>query len=117
MGMAVMAPSLPWRRSMEDISSRRSLFGLADDFNDVFSGPSRSVLPCKFSDDFNNSNGSYEEIFYNPKFVTPVTNGVHSLPAFRILARSEEFYRDIFGLDDDRMRSRDIPLDQYACFV
>jgi hypothetical protein len=63
MGMAVMVPNLPWHRSVEDTSSRRSLFGLADDFDDVFSGPPRSVLQRKFSDDFNNSNGFYEEIF------------------------------------------------------
>jgi hypothetical protein len=47
----------------------------------------------------------------------PATSGVRSLSTFRIPTRSEEFYSDIFGSDDDRMRSRDIPLDQYACFV
>jgi hypothetical protein len=107
-----MAPSLPRRRSVEDTSSRRSLFGHAgtldaDDFADVFGGPPRSVLQRKFSGDFSNSNGFYEEIFRKPDFVTPATRGGRSLPAFRIPARSDGFYSDIFGSDDDRRRSRD----------
>lgn len=107
-----MAPSLPRRRSVEDTSSRRSLFGHAgtldaDDFADVFGGPPRSVLQRKFSGDFSNSNGFYEEIFRKPEFVTPVTRGGRSLPAFRIPARSDGFYSDIFGSDDDRRRSRE----------
>ncbi|KAE7996155.1 hypothetical protein FH972_000902 [Carpinus fangiana] len=107
-----MAPSLPRRRSVEDTSSRRSLFGHAgtldaDDFADVFGGPPRSVLQRKFSGDFSNSNGFYEEIFRKPEFATPATRGGRSLPAFRIPARSDGFYSDIFGSDDDRRRSRD----------
>jgi hypothetical protein len=108
-----MAPSLPRRRSVEDTSSRRSLFGHAgstldaDDFADVFGGPPRSVLQRKFSGDFSNSNCFYEEIFRKPEFVTPATSGGRSLPAFRIPARSEGFYSDIFGSDDDRRRSRE----------
>ncbi|KAL2971298.1 hypothetical protein AAZX31_15G187100 [Glycine max] len=105
---------LPRRRSMEDRSSartRRSIFAGAaepetldpDDFADVFGGPPRSLLVHKFS----RSNSFYEEIFRPPEFASPApAKGSRSLPVFRIPAKNEAFYSDIFGSDDDR-RSRE----------
>ncbi|XP_014522788.1 uncharacterized protein LOC106779230 isoform X1 [Vigna radiata var. radiata] len=97
------------RRSLEDRSStrrRQSLFSGAgnlealdaDDFADVFGGPPRTLLAHKIS-----SCGSfYEEIFRAPEFTCPVAKGGRSLPVFRIPARNEGFYSDIFGSDDER---------------
>ncbi|KHN46054.1 uncharacterized protein LOC114412785 [Glycine soja] len=105
--------SFPRRRSVEDRSSsrrRRSIFsgaGIsesvdADDFADVFGGPPRTLLAHKFS-----SSGSfYEEVFRPPEFTCPAPKGGRSLPVFRIPARNEGFYSDIFGSDDER-RSRE----------
>ncbi|TKY73028.1 Auxilin-related protein 2 [Spatholobus suberectus] len=109
-----LTPGLPRRRSMEDRSSsrtRRSIFAGAaepetldpDDFADVFGGPPRSLLGHKFS----RSNSFYEEIFRPPEFASPVpAKGGRSLPVFRIPAKNEAFYSDIFVSDDDR-RSRE----------
>ncbi|KAH1050475.1 hypothetical protein GLYMA_08G099600v4 [Glycine max] len=103
----------PRRRSVENRSSsrrRRSIFSGAgnsesvdaDDFADVFGGPPRTLLAHKFS-----SSGSfYEEVFRPPEFTCPAPKDGRSLPVFRIPARNEGFYSDIFGSDDDR-RSRD----------
>lgn len=112
-----LTPGLPRRRSMEDRSSsrtRRSIFAGAggasepetldpDDFADVFGGPPRSLLAHKLS----RSSSFYEEIFRPPEFASPApAKGGRSLPVFRIPAKSEAFYSDIFGSDDDR-RSRE----------
>jgi hypothetical protein len=50
------------------------------------------------------------------EFVTPATSGGRSLLSFKIPARSEEFYSDIFGLDNDWRWSRDIPLSTLVLF-
>ncbi|KAK7411689.1 hypothetical protein VNO78_03126 [Psophocarpus tetragonolobus] len=108
-----LTPGLPRRRSMEDrsaASTRRSIFAVdggetldPDDFADVFGGPPRSLLAHKFS----RSNSFYEEIFRPPEFADPApAKGGRSLSVFRIPAKSEAFYSDIFGSDDER-RSRD----------
>ncbi|XP_047182621.1 uncharacterized protein LOC124848842 isoform X2 [Vigna umbellata] len=110
-----LTPGLPRRRSMEDRSAsrtRRSIFFAAtaeaetldpDDFADVFGGPPRSLLAHKFS----RSNSFYEEVFRPPEFSSPAkSKGGRSLPVFRIPAKNEAFYSDIFGSDDDR-RSRE----------
>jgi len=110
-----LTTGLPRRRSMEDRSAsrtRRSIFFAAtveaetldpDDFADVFGGPPRSLLAHKFS----RSNSFYEEIFRPPEFSSPTkAKGGRSLPVFRIPAKNEAFYSDIFGSDDDR-RSRE----------
>ncbi|KAJ1402024.1 Chaperone J-domain superfamily [Sesbania bispinosa] len=109
-GMASMR-GLPRRRSVEDRSSHRrrpSIFsgsGVAhsesvdaDDFADVFGGPPRTLLAHKFS----NSGSFYEEIFRPPEFISPAPKGGRTLPVFRIPAKHEGFYSDIFGSDDDR---------------
>ncbi|XP_027343712.1 uncharacterized protein LOC113856192 [Abrus precatorius] len=106
-GMGLMR-GLPRRRSVEDRSSsrrRRSTFSSsqsetvdADDFADVFGGPPRTLLAHKFS----NSSSFYEEIFRPPEFTSQAPKGGRSLPVFRIPARNEGFYSDIFGSDDDR---------------
>ncbi|XP_057422348.1 uncharacterized protein LOC130716162 isoform X3 [Lotus japonicus] len=102
---------LPRRRSVENRSSSRrqgSIFsgsGVAhsepvdaDDFADVFGGPPRTLLAHKFS-----SSGSfYEGIFRQPEFVSPAMKGGRTLPVFRIPARKEKFYSDIFVSDDER---------------
>ncbi|XP_020204503.1 uncharacterized protein LOC109789873 isoform X2 [Cajanus cajan] len=104
------SPGLPRRRSMED-RTRRSIFAAAaepealdpDDFADVFGGPPRSLLAHKFS----RSSSFYEEIFRPPEFASPAAaKGGRSLPVFRIPAKSEAFYSDIFGSDEER-RSRE----------
>ncbi|XP_068469496.1 uncharacterized protein [Phaseolus vulgaris] len=99
----------PRRRSLEDRSStrrRQAPFSCAgnleavdaDDFADVFGGPPRTLLAHKIS-----SCGSfYEEIFRAPEFTCPVAKGGRSLPVFRIPARNEAFYSDIFGSEDGR---------------
>ncbi|KAJ9153143.1 hypothetical protein P3X46_026618 [Hevea brasiliensis] len=111
--MRMGMPSLPRRRSMEDGSAgptRRSMEALdPDDFADVFGGPPRSVLSRKFSGDFTRSSTSfYEEIFRQPEVVASVEkkSAGRSLPAFRIPAKGEEFYSDVFGWEEGR-RSRD----------
>ncbi|KAJ1440055.1 DnaJ domain containing protein [Sesbania bispinosa] len=105
-----LTPGLPRRRSMEDRSScrtRRSIFAGAseaetldaEDFADVFGGPPKSLLMHKFS----RSSSFYEEIFRPPEFASPAPpKGGRSLPVFRIPAKNEAFYSDIFGSDDDR---------------
>ncbi|TKY59833.1 Auxilin protein 1 [Spatholobus suberectus] len=109
-GMGLMR-GFPRRRSVEDRSSsrlRRPIFsgtGVchsesvdADDFADVFGGPPRTLLAHKFS-----SSGSfYEEIFRPPEFASAAAKGGRSLPVFRIPARNDGFYSDIFRSDDDR---------------
>ncbi|KAM1153962.1 hypothetical protein ACFX2I_036332 [Malus domestica] len=107
MRMGLM-PGLPRRRSAEHVSTR-SVFAAAaakdshitlepDDFADVFGGPPRSVLPRQFP---GGSTSFYEEIFRPPEFCFTAENRDRSLPAFRIPSRSERFYSDIFGSDDD----------------
>ncbi|XP_020229834.1 histone-lysine N-methyltransferase SETD1B isoform X2 [Cajanus cajan] len=99
---------LPRLRSVEDRSSsrrQRPIFTGAgvghsesDDFSDVFGGPPRTLLAHKFS----SSGTFYEEIFRRPEFSYPAAKGGRSLPVFRIPARNEGFYSDIFGSDDER---------------
>ncbi|KAJ4981545.1 hypothetical protein NE237_032382 [Protea cynaroides] len=115
---------------------RRSIFGLEasdssqtlkpEDFQDVFGGPPRSIFFRQFSGDLTasaNRSGTsesfYEEIFRLPESFVPTKYG-RNLPAFRIpsarkgggggvggFRRSDGFYDDIFGSDDDRrLRSR-----------
>ncbi|KAL6991551.1 hypothetical protein U1Q18_009663, partial [Sarracenia purpurea var. burkii] len=121
MGMGVATrlkpkPSLPRRRSTEETSARRAVFGAEseaphpEDFSDVFGGPPRTVLLRQFSTcDLNRSpTPFYEEIFRKPEAVVPARTG-RNLPVFRIPAsreRSQEFYSDIFGKEDDVRRSR-----------
>ncbi|GLU22624.1 hypothetical protein SLE2022_386860 [Rubroshorea leprosula] len=117
--MRMGMPALPRRKSTESNTSmgpmKASLFfgGCAaetlgaDDFSDVFGGPPRSVLSRNFSGDFTRSATFYEEVFRPPEFITPASKGGKSLPAFRIPAKNEGFYSDIFGSDDDVRRSRD----------
>jgi len=111
-----LTSALPRRRSMEDRSSsrtRQSIFSNTnlsvtetldpDDFADVFGGPPRSLLTHKFS----RSGSFYDEIFKQPAFVSPVpVKSGRNLPVFRIPAKNDAFYGDIFGSDDDR-RSRE----------
>ncbi|XVF25422.1 hypothetical protein REPUB_Repub13aG0211000 [Reevesia pubescens] len=115
MGMSTIQ-NLPRRKSMED-----TLFSMnhvtmvvsdhnldTDDFSDVFGGPPRSVLCRKLSGDFSRSASFYQEVFRQPEFISShSTKGGRSLPAFRIPARREGFYSDIFGSDDDLRRSRE----------
>lgn len=112
-------PAFPSRKSTESNPSiKASLFfngcaaqtlDTADDFSDVFGGPPRSVLTRNFSGDFTRSTGAfYEEMFHPPDFVAPAPKGGKSLPAFRIPAKNEGFYSDIFASEaDDLRRSRD----------
>lgn len=116
-----LTSGLPRRRSMEDRSSshtRRAIFAASfdsndfadgnvsemetmdtNDFSDVFGGPPRSLLAHKFS----RSNSFYEEIFQQPSFASPLLpKGGRSLPVFRIPAKDDVFYSDIFGSEDDR---------------
>ncbi|KAJ6728381.1 AUXILIN/CYCLIN G-ASSOCIATED KINASE-RELATED [Salix koriyanagi] len=117
MRMGVPTPSVPRRRSMEDIAATRHSMDARlgpDDFSDVFGGPPRSVLSHKFPADFTRSSSSsssssfYEEIF--PPAAGSLskgkTNGGRSLPAFRIPARGDGFYSDVFRLSDEGRRSR-----------
>lgn len=101
----------PCRRSIEDRSSSRrtrSVFsgsGVShfesvhvDDYSDVFGGPPRTLLVHKFS-----SAGSlYDEICRLPEFTSPAEKVDMTLPVFRIPARNDGFFSDIFGSDDDR---------------
>lgn len=98
-------PSVPRRRSMEDIAFMEARLDL-DDFSDVFGGPPRSVLSRKFSADSTRSSSSpYEQIFLPPtEFVsTGKTNGG---PAFRIPDKVEGLYSDVFGLSEEGRWSR-----------
>lgn len=114
MRMGVPTPSVPRRRSMEDIAATRHSMDARldpDDFSDVFGGPPRSVLSHKFPADFTRSSSSssfYEEIF--PPAADSLSkgkkNGGRSLPAFRIPARGDGFYSDVFRLSDEGRRSR-----------
>lgn len=111
-----LTSALPRRRSMEDRSSsrtRQSIFSNTnlsvtetldpEDFADVFGGPPRSLLTHKFS----RTGSFYEEIFKQPAFVSPApAKSGRNLPVFRIPAKNDAFYGDIFGSDDDR-RSRE----------
>ncbi|KAJ6416818.1 hypothetical protein OIU84_002656 [Salix udensis] len=107
--------AFPRRRSMEDIAATRHSMDARldpDDFSDVFGGPPRSVLSHKFPADFTRSSSSsssfYEEIF--PPAADSLSkgkkNGGRSLPAFRIPARGDGFYSDVFRLSDECRRSR-----------
>ncbi|KDP38012.1 hypothetical protein JCGZ_04655 [Jatropha curcas] len=114
--MRMGMPSRPRRRSMEDTSvaghTRRSMEALdPEDFADVFGGPPRSVLSRKFSGDFTTTRSStsfYEEIFRPPELFSLVDkkSSGRSLPAFRIPAKGEGFYSDVFGWEEGR-RSRE----------
>lgn len=113
MRMGVPTPSVPRRRSMEDIAATRHSMDARldpDDFSDVFGGPPRSVLSRKFPADFTRSSSSsfYEEIFLpeTESLSKGKKNGGRSLPAFRIPARGEGFYSDVFRLSDEGRRSR-----------
>ncbi|XP_050232122.1 uncharacterized protein LOC126680896 isoform X2 [Mercurialis annua] len=111
--MRMGMPTLPRRRSMEDSvpdPTRRSVEALyPDEFDDVFGGPPRTVLSRKFSGEFTRSSSDsfYEQIFRPLEFVS---NGIEkstcgvgrSLPAFRIPAKNEGFYSDVFGWEDGR---------------
>ncbi|CAJ1935695.1 unnamed protein product [Sphenostylis stenocarpa] len=99
----------PRRRSVEDrLSSRRrrSVFSSGvnseavnvDDFADVFGGPPRTLLAHKFS----RCGSFYEEIFRAPEIRCPAAKSGRCLPVFRIPAKNEGFYSDIFGSDDER---------------
>ncbi|GKV36903.1 hypothetical protein SLEP1_g44987 [Rubroshorea leprosula] len=81
----------------------------ADDFSDVFGGPPRirGILNRNFSGDFMRSPSFYEEVFSLPDFTTRALKIGKSLPSFRIPARNEGFYSDIFGSYNYVSRSRD----------
>ncbi|KAH7853098.1 hypothetical protein Vadar_033185 [Vaccinium darrowii] len=82
--------SLLPRRSMEETSSRRAaVYGgefeslAAEDFNDVFGGPPRTVLERQFSaGDFSKSstNPFYEEVFRQTDTAAPVRRTGRNLP-------------------------------------
>ncbi|CAI8617332.1 unnamed protein product [Vicia faba] len=78
------------------VSHAKSVDG--DDYSDVFGGPPRSLIVHKFS----NSDSLYEEIIRMPEFTPPAEKCDITLPVFRIPARNEGFFSDIFGSDDDR---------------
>ncbi|CAK8578357.1 unnamed protein product [Lathyrus sativus] len=94
--------SRPFSRSSQfifpgtGVSHTKSVDG--DDYSDVFGGPPRSLLVHKFS----NSDSFYEEIIRMPEFTPPAEKCDITLPVFRIPARNEGFFSDIFGSDDDR---------------
>ncbi|CAK7350169.1 unnamed protein product [Dovyalis caffra] len=116
MRIGVPTPSVPRRRSMEDFATTRHSMEARldpDDFSDVFGGPPRSVLSRKFSADFTRSSSSSSSSFYQEIFLPPTDfvstgkmNGGRSLPAFRIPARGEGFYSDVFGFSEKGRRSR-----------
>ncbi|KAG5235157.1 tyrosine-protein phosphatase auxilin [Salix suchowensis] len=116
MRMGVPTPSVPRRRSMEDIAATRHSMDARlgpDDFSDVFGGPPRSVLSHKFPADFTRSSSSSSSSFYEEIFPPAADslskgrkNGGRSLPAFRIPARGDGFYSDVFRLSDEGRRSR-----------
>ncbi|GMI82214.1 AUXILIN-LIKE7 [Hibiscus trionum] len=115
MGMST-THHLPRRKSMEN-----SIFSMnhvtmvvldhnldVDDFSDVFGGPPRSVLCRKLSGDFTRSTSFFDEVFHPPEFISSrSTKDGRNLPAFKIPAREEGFYSDIFGSVDDHWRSRE----------
>ncbi|KAE8655344.1 Chaperone DnaJ-domain-containing protein, putative isoform 2 [Hibiscus syriacus] len=115
MGMST-TQSLPRRNSMENsiFSMNRVTMEMhdhnldVDDFSDVFGGPPRSVLCRKLSGDFTRSTSFYEEVFHPPEFIASrsMKDG-RSLPPFKIPAREEGFYSDIFGSVDDHLRWRE----------
>ncbi|OIW00641.1 hypothetical protein TanjilG_09122 [Lupinus angustifolius] len=93
------------RQSVEDQSSSRmcqSIFSGnsvdANDFADVFGGPPKTLLAHKF----HSSGTFYDDIFRSPEFMSPAPKSDRNLPVFRIPAKNEGFYSDIFGSDDDR---------------
>lgn len=111
MRMGMPTHTLPRRRSTEH-APRRSIFAVSEaldpqDFADVFGGPPRSVLWRKLSGDFSGDASFYEEVFRPPDFCDPAANGGRSLSAFRIPAKTDEFYGDVFGWDDEIRRSRE----------
>ncbi|XWS12321.1 hypothetical protein CRYUN_Cryun37aG0079700 [Craigia yunnanensis] len=115
MGMST-TQHLPRRKSMENtIFSMNHVTMVmtdqnldADDFSDVFGGPPRSVLCRKLSGDFTRSASFYEEVFRPPEFSSShLMKGGRRFPEFRIPARGEGFYSDIFGSDCDLRRSRE----------
>ncbi|KAL4333417.1 hypothetical protein GQ457_07G030380 [Hibiscus cannabinus] len=115
MGMST-THHLPRRKSMENsiFTTNRVTMVVpdhileVDDFSDVFGGPPRSVLCRKLSGDFTRSESFYEEVFRPPEFISSrsMKDG-RSLPPFKIPAREEGFYSDIFGSFDDHWRSRE----------
>ncbi|OVA07082.1 hypothetical protein BVC80_5419g1 [Macleaya cordata] len=101
-----------------------------ENFNDVFGGPPRSIVSRQFSGDLitagnksNNNTTFYEEIFRSSEFVAQAKNNNNGrkLPGFRIppriggggggsgdgggFRRSDGFYDDIFGSDNEDRRS------------
>ncbi|XP_062016500.1 uncharacterized protein LOC133732906 isoform X1 [Rosa rugosa] len=108
-----MRMGMPSRRSGADRTFTRSVFPAcsgvattlqADDFADVFGGPPRSVLPRQSSC----CSTSFCEEIFQPEFVSTSDKRGRNLPEFRIPARSEGFYSDIFGSDDEfQRRSRE----------
>lgn len=111
--MRMGMPSVPGRRSGADRTFTRSVFPAcsgvattlqADDFADVFGGPPRSVLPRQSS----GCSTSFCEEIFQPEFISTSDKRGRNLPEFRIPARSEGFYSDIFGPDDEfQRRSRE----------
>lgn len=102
---------IPCRRSVADRSSsrrRRSIFSgsgvahsesvIAEDYSDVFGGPPRTLLAHKLS----NSGSFYDELFRAPELIPSAPKGDRTLPVFRMPAKNEGFYSDVFGSDDDR---------------
>ncbi|KAE8688659.1 Chaperone DnaJ-domain-containing protein, putative isoform 2 [Hibiscus syriacus] len=115
MGMST-THHLPRRKSMEN-----SIFSMnhvtmempdhnldVDGFSDVFGGPPRSVLCRKLSGDLTRSTSFYEDVFLQQDFISSrsMKDG-RSLPAFKIPAREEGFYNDVFGTVDDHWRWRE----------
>ncbi|KAE8656190.1 Chaperone DnaJ-domain-containing protein, putative isoform 2 [Hibiscus syriacus] len=115
MGMST-THHLPRRKYMENSSFSMNHVNMVvpdhnvdvDDFSDVFGGPPRSVLCWKLSGDSTRSTSFYEEVFRPPEFFSSrsMKDG-RSLPVFKIPAREEGFYSDIFGSVDDNWRSRE----------
>ncbi|MED6160210.1 hypothetical protein PIB30_049191 [Stylosanthes scabra] len=111
-----LTAGLPRRRSMEERSSSRTWRSIfagdsasetetldPEDFADVFGGPPRSLLAHKLA----KTSSFYEEIFRPSDFASQaLAKGGRSLPVFHIPAKSDAFYRGVFGSDDDR-KSRD----------
>ncbi|CAN1145696.1 Auxilin-like protein 1 [Linum perenne] len=95
--------------SASSLFNRRSVDNNLDpnNFADVFGGPPRTVLERKFSGDFTtraSSSSSFYEVVFRPPggIVSPEKKkgGGRNLPAFRIPAKGEGFYSDVFGSDD-----------------
>ncbi|KAF8031017.1 hypothetical protein BT93_D0264 [Corymbia citriodora subsp. variegata] len=118
MGMHVPSPPRPAAGTPPppDLTGRRGAAPSEtldpDDFSDVFGGPPRTILLRKFSGGFMPSDPAssfYDEVFRPPDFASPAKKPGRSLPAFRIPAAAEVFYRDVFGSDGvrkSRERSR-----------